>query len=110
MTYKLVTATIDSLKLDEVESKLREIGIPGISVSTVKGYGTYKNFYQRDWLESHARIQIYVEKDRVPAIVQAIAESASTGSNDDGIIAVTSVDTIYNISDMSEVGTRAENT
>jgi len=42
MTYKLVTATIDSLKLDEVESKLREIGIPGISVSTVKGYGTIR--------------------------------------------------------------------
>ncbi len=102
MTFKLITATIDDLRLEKVESALRDIGVPGISVSSVKGYGHYKNFYQRDWLQTHARIQIYAEESKVPSIVKAIAEAANTGSEDDGIIVVLPVDELHLISDIAQ--------
>ena len=101
--YCAVSATIDVLMLDKVERALQEIGVPGLTVNRVKGYGIYKNFYQRDWLVTHARIQIYVRRERVQEVVETIMAAAHTGGEDDGIIVVTPVLHFYRIADRRDL-------
>ncbi len=103
MTFYAITATLNTLALEPVEKALQEIGVPGITVTETKGYGVYRNFYQRDWLETHARIQIYAEGSRVDDIVRTILEAASTGCEDDGVIAVSPITRLYRICDKTEL-------
>ncbi len=103
MSFKVITATINLNAVERVEKRLIEIAVPGLSVSKTKGYGEHKNFYQRDLMTSHARLQIYATESRVAEIVQAIMDSGSTGNEDDGIIAVTPVDALYRIGDKKPV-------
>jgi nitrogen regulatory protein PII len=103
MKFKFITATIDILAVDRVEKRLREIAVPGLSVSETKGYGAHKNFFQRDLMTTHARLQIYAPESRVAEIVDAIMDSCSTGSDDDGIVAISPVEVIYRIADKKEV-------
>ena len=60
MDYRKVTAIIRRDVLEKVELKLQEMGVRGISVTRVKGYGEYLDFYFRDWLVSLARIEIFI--------------------------------------------------
>ncbi len=103
MKFRFITATINILMVDEVKQRLREIAVPGLSVSKTKGYGAYKNFFQRDLMTTHARLQIYAPESRVTEIVEAIMDSGGIGSEDDGIVAISPVETIYRITDKKEV-------
>jgi nitrogen regulatory protein P-II 1 len=103
MKFKFITATINISMVDKVEQRLRKIAAPGLSVSKVQGYGTHKNFFQRDLMTTHARLQVYVPEERVAEIVDAIMDAGGTGSEDDGIVAVSPVETIYRIADKKEV-------
>jgi len=97
MEFMNVTATIGLDRLDNVESSLRKAGVPGLSITTVKGFGLYKNFFQRDLLSTHARIQIYAPVDRVETIVEAIMDAAHTGAEGDGVVVVSPIDRMYRI-------------
>ena len=79
MPHRKVTAIIRSDALEKVESRLQEFGVRGISVSRVKGYGEYANFYARDWLTSHARIEIFTAAEHAEQIVAAIIDAAHVG-------------------------------
>lgn len=103
MAFKTVTATIDVQRLEEVEKCLHALGVPGVSVTATKGYGVYKNFFQRDWLVSHARIQLHLQEERVEEVVEAIMSSAHTGSEDDGLIVISPVDDLYSIRDRAKI-------
>jgi len=103
MTYKNITATLDVLILGKVEDALKEVGVPGLTISEVEGYGVYKNFYQRDWLTTHARIQIFVPESRVDEIVNVIMEVAGAGSEEAGIITVSPVERMFRIYDREEI-------
>jgi len=103
MTFKCITATIGLGKLEDVESSLREFGVPGVTLSETKGYGAYKNFFQRDLLTTHARIRVFVPETKVAEIVQAIMEAAHTGIDDDGVVVVSPVEAMFRISDKSEL-------
>ncbi|MFZ5609596.1 MAG: P-II family nitrogen regulator [Pseudomonadota bacterium] len=109
MLFKLVTATLNIDMLEKVEERLRSIGVPGISVSETKGYGVYKQFFHRDWLTTHARIQIYAPENHVNDVVKAIMDAAHTGLEDDGIIVVSPVETIYRIKDKTQLSADAFN-
>ncbi len=97
MELKKITAIFRSHLLEVVERRLRELGVKGISVSQVKGYGEYKQFYTKDGLSEEARIEIFTTKDEVDAIVRAILESAHTGLAGDGFVAVIPVEKIFRI-------------
>lgn len=99
MAFMNITATIGVDRLERVESRLRKAGVPGVSISKVKGYGLYKNFFQRDYLTSHARIQIYAPSDRVEEIVVAIMDAAHTGAENDGVVIVSPIAKMYRIDD-----------
>ncbi len=101
--FHAITATIDVLALEKVEKALQRAGVPGLSVNYVKGYGVYRNFYQRDWLDTHARIQIYAREEEIDRLVETIMEAVHTGSEDDGIIVVHPVSRFYRICDRRDL-------
>jgi len=93
---KLVTAIIKPFKLDDVREQLAEIGIAGVTVSEVKGFGRQKGHtelyrgaeYVVDFLPK-VRIEIACDDDKVDDIIECISTAAKTGKIGDGKIFVT---------------------
>jgi nitrogen regulatory protein P-II 1 len=98
-----VIAIIRSRFLEDVEEKLKKMKVKGLTVTRVKGYGEAKSIWSQDWLGSHARIEIFVEKVRAYEIASAIMEVAHTGGPGDGIICVLPVEKIFRIRTKSEI-------
>jgi len=103
MNYRKVTAIFRIELLEKVEKKLQELGVRGLSVSRVKGYGEYADFYSKDWLTSHARIEIFLEENRAETTAQAIMDVASLGMEGDGIVAILPVEKLYRIRTKTEI-------
>ncbi len=93
---KIVAAIIKPFKLDDVRMALSEIGINGLTVYEVKGFGRQKGHtelyrgaeYVVDYIPK-VKIEIAVDDDQVDAVMDAIIESARTGKIGDGKIFVT---------------------
>jgi len=110
---KLVTAIIKPFKLEDVRNALGNLGIQGMTVTEVKGFGRQKGHtelyrgaeYVIDFLPK-LKIEIAVSDDRLDEIVQAIQESASTGKIGDGKIFVSSLENVIRIR-TGEVGEEA---
>ncbi len=105
MQYKKVTAIVICEKLKAVEQALVEIGVSGVSITQVRGYGEYHDFYQSDMMTCHACIDIFCRASRVDIIVNTIMDTAHNGQLEDGIIAVTPVEQLYRIRTKSEYAT-----
>ncbi len=102
MEFKKITAIVRINLLEGVEKRLRQLDVKGITVSEVKGYGEYKQFFTKDGLSEVAQIEVFAMKNEVDAIVRAILESAHTGAAGDGLVAVLPVEEIYRIKSGSE--------
>jgi len=102
MQYKKVTAIVICEKLKEVEQALVTIGVSGVSITQIRGYGEYHDYYQPDMMSCHARIEIFCRAAKADAIVQTIMDTAHNGQPEDGIIAVLPVDHLYRIRTKSE--------
>ncbi len=72
MELREATAIIRGEALEKIARQLQEMGVEGVSVTRVKGYGEYANFSTNDWLVSHARIEIFTEKTRAEQLAHAI--------------------------------------
>src|SRR5690606_9275128 len=96
---KQVTAIIKPFKLDEVREALAEIGVSGLTVTEVKGFGRQKGHtelyrgaeYVVDFLPK-IRIDVVLAADMVDAPIEAIVKAAHTGKIGDGKIFVTAVE------------------
>ncbi len=95
MRYRKVTAIIDGTNLKTIEAKLRRIGLQGVTVSRVKGWGSYKNFFRSDWKAPHARLEMYVEATQVDDIIAAL--EPETDEPHLGIVAVLPVEKIVHL-------------
>lgn len=93
-----ITAIVRSEALERVERHLEVMGVPGLSVMHIEGYGEQANFFREPPLQRYARLEIFAQGDEVAAIVEAIAESAGNGLAGDGIVAVSPVEAFYHIS------------
>jgi len=101
---KLVTAIVKPFRLDDVRNALSEVGIQGMTVSEVKGFGRQRGHtelyrgaeYVVDFLPK-AKIEVAVSDDMVDRTVEAIVESARTGKVGDGKIFVTHVEQAWRI-------------
>ena len=102
MELRKVNAIIRSDLLEEVEERLKDMLVKGLSVSHVKGYGEYANFLTHDWQVRHARIEIFTEKNRAEQIAQAIIETAHTGMERDGIVVILPVEKVFRIRTKAE--------
>jgi nitrogen regulatory protein P-II 1 len=103
MELKKVNAIIRSRLLEEVEERLKKIGVKGLTVTRVKGYGEDKTILAQDWLGTHARIEIFAEEAKADEIASAIMEVAHTGGPGDGIICILPVEKILRIRTKSEI-------
>lgn len=97
MELSKITAIIRVSRLETVEKRLQELRVPGISVTKVKGYGEYANFFSRDWMTEHARIEIFLTRDLAYEIAHAILAAAHTGTAGDGLVVVLPVEAVYRI-------------
>ena len=101
---KLVIAVIKPFKLDEVRDALTRIGVHGMTVSEVKGYGRQKGHmeiyrgaeYAVNFLPK-LRIEVAVSSGQVDQAVEAIASAAKTGKIGDGKILVTPIESALRI-------------
>jgi nitrogen regulatory protein P-II 2 len=92
---KMVVAIIKPFKLDDVRSALAEVGIQGITVTEVKGFGRQKGHtelyrgaeYVVDFLPK-VKLELAVDDDQVDRVVEAITEAARTSKIGDGKIFV----------------------
>ena len=96
---KMVTAIVKPFKLDEVREALSQIGVQGITVTEVKGFGRQKGHtelyrgaeYVVDFLPK-VKIEVVVSDDIVEQVIEAVTKAARTGKIGDGKIFVTPVD------------------
>lgn len=96
---KLVTAIIKPFKLEEVRDALLALGVHGMTVTEVKGYGRQKGHTEiyrgAEYLVNFLpkiRIEVAVPEDRADRVVEALAASAKTGQIGDGKIFVTPIE------------------
>ncbi len=96
---KMVTAIIKPFKLDDVREALSEIGVMGLTVTEVKGFGRQKGHtelyrgaeYVVDFLPK-VKLEIGITEDLVESVIEAITKAANTGKIGDGKIFVTSIE------------------
>ena len=101
---KLVTAIVKPFKLDDVREALSEIGVQGITVTEVKGFGRQKGHtelyrgaeYVVDFLPK-VKIEIAISDDMVDSVIESITRFASTGKIGDGKIFVTNLEQVIRI-------------
>ncbi|MHC1765830.1 MAG: P-II family nitrogen regulator [Verrucomicrobiia bacterium] len=101
---KKIEAIIKPFKLNEVKDALSEIGVEGMTVSEVKGFGRQKGHteiyrgseYTVDFLPK-VKIEIVLSDNQVEAAVEAIIKSARTGKIGDGKVFVLDVESAYRI-------------
>jgi nitrogen regulatory protein P-II 2 len=101
---KMIEAIIKPFKLDEVKDALVEIGVQGMTVSEVKGFGrqkgskeTYRGAeYTTDFVPK-VKIEVYVTDSLVPRVIETITRSAKTGSVGDGKIFVSDLSSVVRI-------------
>ncbi len=101
---KLITAIIKPFKLEEVKSALAEIGVEGMTVTEVKGFGRQKGHteiyrgseYTVDFLPK-VKIELAVADEIVAKAIDAIVSSAKTGKIGDGKIFITPLDEVVRI-------------
>lgn len=101
---KLVTAVIKPFKLDDVREALSEIGIQGVTVTEVKGFGRQKGHtelyrgaeYVVDFLPK-IKIEVALDDEILDQVVEAIIKTANTGKIGDGKIFVTPIEQVIRI-------------
>lgn len=101
---KKIEAIIKPFKLDDVKDKLNELGVQGITVSEVKGFGRQKGHtelyrgaeYVVDFLPK-TKMEVVVKDDLCEKVVDTIVSTASTGKIGDGKIFVSSIENVVRI-------------
>ena len=101
---KLITAIVKPFKLDDVREALSEIGVQGITVTEVKGFGRQKGHtelyrgaeYVVDFLPK-VKIEVAVGESLVDQTIEAITKAANTGKIGDGKVFVSSLEQVIRI-------------
>ncbi|MCP4878567.1 MAG: P-II family nitrogen regulator [Gammaproteobacteria bacterium] len=101
---KIVSAVIKPFRLDDVRSALSDIGINGLTVYEVKGFGRQKGHtelyrgaeYVVDYIPK-VKIEVAIDDDLVDQVIDSIIEAARTGKIGDGKIFVTNLENVVRI-------------
>jgi len=101
---KIVNAIIKPFKLDDVRAALSDIGVNGLTVYEVKGFGRQKGHtelyrgaeYVVDYIPK-VKLEIAVDDDRVDTVIDTIVDAAKTGKIGDGKIFVTNLENVVRI-------------
>jgi nitrogen regulatory protein P-II 2 len=101
---KMITAIIKPFKLDDVREAISEIGVQGMTMTEVKGFGRQRGHtelyrgaeYVVDFLPK-VKLEVAVDGDLVDRVVEAISKSASTGKIGDGKIFISPIEQVVRI-------------
>jgi nitrogen regulatory protein PII len=101
---KLISSILKPFKLDDVREALSEIGVKGLTVTEVKGFGRQKGHtelyrgaeYVVDFLPK-VKLEVAVSDDQVDNVIEAITNAARTGKIGDGKIFVSAIDQVVRI-------------
>jgi nitrogen regulatory protein P-II 2 len=104
VSMKLVTAIIKPFKLDDVRAALSDIGVSGMTVTEVKGFGRQRGHtelyrgaeYVVDFVPK-TRIEVAVRSDLLDQVIEAIIKAARTGKVGDGKIFITDIGRVIRI-------------
>lgn len=97
MRFRKVTAIIRPERLEAVEESLKKLNVPGVSITRVKGFGEYANFFVSDWLCRNVRVELFVGVRQAEEVAKAIMDAAHTGIEGDGIVTILPVESVYHI-------------
>src|SRR5215208_4135815 len=106
---KRIDAIIRSERMPLVKERLRQLGIGGMTISTVSGWSKQRELHLQ-WrgqpvaydLLPKSKFEIIVTDDRVDSVIQAIKESATKGEHADGVIFVSTVEQAINITTLDK--------
>lgn len=101
---KLITAIVKTFRLDDIRQALTDIGVTGMTITEVKGFGRQKGHtelyrgaeYTLDFLPK-TKVEVAVEEDEVDRVVETIINTAKTGKIGDGKIFVTNIERVVRI-------------
>jgi nitrogen regulatory protein P-II 2 len=101
---KLITAVVKPFRLDDVRNALAEVGVQGMTVTEVKGFGRQRGHtelyrgaeYVVDFLPK-VKVEVAVTDEQADRVIEAIIEAAKTGKVGDGKIFVTNLAQVYRI-------------
>ncbi len=97
MSFAKITAIVRPAAVAAIEKRLHQAGVPGMSLSHVKGYGDYADFFRNDWMVSHVRMEVFIAASKAEETAEIIMRAAHTGLEGDGLVAITPVSAIYHI-------------
>ncbi|HZC47443.1 MAG TPA: P-II family nitrogen regulator [Nitrososphaeraceae archaeon] len=106
---KKIDAILRSERMPLVKERLRQLGIGGMTISTVSGWSKQRELHLQ-WrgqpvaydLLPKAKFEIIVPDDRMDSVIQAITESARTGEHGDGVIFVSTIEQAINITTLDK--------
>lgn len=92
MNFKYVVAIVQPEDMKPLREKLRRIGVQGITLTKVKGFGEYRNYFAEDLLSDHIKVEIFAEDSKVQALLGALLELGKIDVPGTGVAAVIPVD------------------
>ncbi len=106
---KKIDAIIRSERMPLVKERLRQLGIGGMTISTVSGWSKQRELHLQ-WrgqpvaydLLPKAKFEVIVPDDRMDSVIQAITESARTGEHGDGVIFISTIEQAINITTLDK--------
>ena len=101
---KLIVAVLKPFRLDDVKDRLKTLGVSGMTITEAQGFGRQRGHtevyrgaeYEVDFVPK-LKLEVLVDDDDAPAVVDAIVESASTGQIGDGKVWVIDVETAVRV-------------
>lgn len=97
MAFKYVIAILRPEVVPLLEPRLTRIGVGGITLTPVKGFGNYKNFFSDDWLTEHAKAELFVDEAHLGALLDLLRETPSSDVPGTGVVAVMPVDDFFHL-------------
>ncbi len=97
MNMHYIIAIVPPEVVESLEEKLRNLHVGGITLTRVKGYGEYKNFFSNDWLSEYTKIEIFAEASKVDALLGVLRETGAADVPGSGIAAVIPVGTFFHL-------------
>ncbi|MCG8609775.1 MAG: hypothetical protein MI864_04490 [Pseudomonadales bacterium] len=100
MDYLRVMILVPIEKETALEEALKQVDLVCLHFLKVRGYGCNPNFYASDWSEQVAKFELIIRDDQLAAAKTAIKSACQTGTEDDGLLAVTPLSEMQAISDL----------
>jgi len=103
MNIKRITTIVPADYLDKFERCLRAVGVPGMTIDNVKGFGEHANYFSSDLLRSNVRIEVYVGEEKCNEVCEAITRFAIESHTTAGILTIESIDRLIDLNTGQDV-------